>query len=168
MGVIKPRVAGQGRDAQDAGPHLLGRALEQLAAAEREQTVADEGVVASCIVPADQAKRMAAEVHDVELRFTQHEDGARGDDVVERPFAGDLRRAIDGAAILQLEGGIAAGVVGMPVGVEQVIEAVQALAGDTVGDDIGVGGIDDRRLAGCFVAQQEAVIVRQGREDGNF
>ncbi len=146
MGAVDRGLVRQGGQALQAGPHLLGRALEQPPAAQREQGVADEGDPVGRVEVGDVAQRVAAGLDHVEAGLAQLDDIAVAHRAVQRRDPRDLRRADDHAAGGGLDLGVAAGVVGMPVGVEDEVQAPAQLPQFSQ-DRVGVRRVDGRRLA---------------------
>ena len=151
----------QGGQLLQAGPHLLRRALEQAAAAEREQGVADKGDPIGGVMEGDVPQRVAAGVDDLEPGLPQHHHITVVHHPVRRgPDPLDLGRADDLAACHRLDLRVAAGVVRVPVRVQNVGQGpAQGL--QFAQDGGGVRRVDAGRLAGRVIADQEAVVVGQ-------
>ena len=164
MGAIDRRGVRQGGQLRQAGPHLLRRALEQPAAAQGEQGVADKGDPVGGVVVADVAQRVAAGVEHLEPCLAQHDQVAVDHDPVRRgPDPLDLGRADHLTARGRLDLGIAAGMVRVPVGVEDMGQGpAQRL--QFAKDGGRVRGVDTGGLAGRVVADQKAVVVGQAGE----
>ncbi len=168
MCAVEDCICGQLADTQYAAPHLFARALEQPAATQREQGVADEGIAAGAIDIADMAERMTSQVDDVEAGLAQIIDIARHDDMIERPVLSHLGRTVDRAAKARLDLGIATAMVGMPMGIEDNVDAVQAEVFDRGDDFRRFGRVDGGDTAAGLVDGQKAVIVLQAGDDMYF
>jgi len=158
VSAVDARVVGQGRQALEAGPHLLGCTLEQASAAESEERVADEGDVVGAVVVGDVTQRVAAAVNHRELRFTEVHQVTPDHCSIEGRDPGHLGWPHDAGAGSGLDLGVAAGVVRMPVGVEDVVERPARLL-KLSEDRPGVWRVDAGGRAGGVVADQEAVVI---------
>jgi hypothetical protein len=141
VGAVDGGVVGQGGQLGQRAPHLFGRALEQSAAAEGEQGVADEGDVVGCVVIGDVAQGVAAGVdhlNRVSPSITCRPPRRRSSGAM-RVTSG---RADDGRAGRRLEGLVAAGVVRMPVGVEDQVQFPAQFV------ELGQDGVGVRRVDG--------------------
>ena len=169
VGAVDAHVVGQRAQALERRPELLRRALEHLAAAQREQRVAAEqrALLAECIgaMPAGVAR------HEDHLRLRLAEAVAVA--VVDRrrrcPGMRALSRpqADDGAAGRLLDLAVAAHMIAMMMGVEDVRDLPAALVG--LGQHRpGHGGIDDAHATALRLAHQPDVIVAQDRDTDDF
>ncbi len=163
MGAVDQSLVRQGREALQAGPHLLRRSLEHPPAAEREEGVPDEDDGVRRIVIGDVTQRMPPGLHHPEQRLPEPDLVALVQSPVQGRDAGDLLRADDLASGRRLDRLVAAGVVGVPMGVEDQVEPPsQPLQ---LGQDgLGVGRVDTAGPAGGPVADQEGVVVLQAGE----
>ncbi len=108
-------------------------------------------------------ERMAAGLHHVEQGFAQPHLVALVEGPVERRDAGDLLGPDDLAARDLLDPRVAAGVVGVPVGVQDQVQAPSQRL--QFGQDrLGVGRVDAAGLAARLVADQETVVILQAGE----
>ena len=82
---------------------------------------------------------------------------------IQRRDAPHLGRSDDRRAGLGLQPRVAAGVVRMPVGVEDGVEP-PTLPRQGLEDGVGVGRVDARDLAARLVARQKAVVVGEAGE----
>ena len=163
MGAVDAGVVGQRRQPLQAAPHLLRRALEQPPAAQREQGVADEGDMVGGVEIGDVAQGMAAALDHLEAGLAQH----------DRVAAAHL--AVDGRELVTSAGpttvppvalddlGVAAGVVGVPVGVEDQVE-LPAERLQLRQDRAGVRRVDAGGEPRGLVEGQEAVVVLKAGE----
>jgi len=167
MGAIDGGLVPQRFQGAHIAEHLLCRALEQPPAAHREQRVADKGGLVLGEVKGDMARRMRRDVEDISRHLAQpHNIAALHLHIQCRDapcFGGGARdRAAGGLLYL----GIAAGVVGMPVGVPdlrdlpaKLFRLVQHRGRD--------GGVDHHRLAADRFVDQPDIIVGQHRNADN-
>ena len=138
--------------------------FEQPPAAEREQGVADEGDVIRGVEVGDVAQGVAAAVSITSNRVSPSSTTSPSvHRAVEGRDARHLGRADDGRAGGGLDLGVAAGVVGMPVGVEDEVQAPAGVLRRRQ-DRGGVGGVDAGGLAAGLVADEEAVVVGKAGE----
>ena len=139
-------------------------ALEQPAAAHREQGVADEGDALGREVIGDMAGGVRRHLHHLRLDPAEADDVAFAHRHVERRDARRFGgRAGHGAAGRRLDLGIAAGVIGMPVGVPDRAD-LPAPPPRLLEHRLGDGGIDHRRLARIRIVDEPDIIVRQSRD----
>ncbi len=163
VGAIDQGLVGQGGQALEAGPHLLGRTLEQAPAAQREQGVADEDDAVFGVMVGDVAEGVAAGLQHAEHGLAEAHLVALMQRPVERCDARDLLGPHDLATRRFLDPAVAAGVVGMPVGVQDHVEPPAQLL--QLGQDrLRIGGVDTAGLAGGLVADEEAVVVLETGE----
>ena len=149
-------------------PHHLRVALDDAAAADGKQRVADEGHVGRGDPIADVAGGVAGRVQHPHLVRAELEGVALAYLRVDAGDPGRLgARADDGALGLGLERQVAVGVVAVVVGGEDVREP-PALLGERGGDRLRIGRIDRGHDAGVGVADQHAEIVGEARELVNF
>ncbi len=158
MSAIDQGLVRQGRQPGQAGPHLLGGALEHPPAPQGEQGVADEGHAVGGVIIGDVPQGMAARLHHLEAGMAKLDHIALADRPVQGSDPRHLLRPDDGAAGGLLQPGVAAGVVGVPVGVHHQGQG-PAEPLQLAQDGLGVGGVDGRHLSGVLVARQEAVVV---------
>ena len=168
MGAIDAHVVGQRAQPAERGPELLRRALEHLAAAQGEQRVAAEQRPLLAEGVGDVAAGVAGHEEDLGLGLAEAVAVAVVDlDVDARDARLVAPRADDGAAggFLDLE--VAADMVAMVVGVEDMRDLPAALAG--LGQDgPGHGRVDDADGAALRLAHQPDVIVAQDRDSDDF
>ncbi len=163
MGAVDGGVVGQRRKPLQAGPHLLGGAFEEAAATQGEQGVAHEGDPVGRVEIGDVPERMAAGLDHLEPRLAQHHHVAAAHLAVDRREAGDLGRPHHGRAGGGHDLGVAAGVVGVPVRVEDEVERpAVGLQGREDGPNLR--RVDAGRPAGRLVVGEEAVVVRKAGE----
>ncbi len=106
---------------------------------------------------------MAAALDHLEAGLAEFDDVAARNLAVERGDAGHLLGADNPATGRRLDLGVAAGVVGMPVGVENQVEPpAQALQFGQ--DRRRVRRVDAGGLAGGVVADEESVVVGKAGE----
>ena len=158
-----PRIVRQSGQAGQAVPHLLGRAFEEPSAAQRKQGVAHESDAACGVEIGDVAQRVAAGLDHPKAGFAEFDHVAARDCSVERGDARHLGRPDDRRAGGGLQFGVAAGMVRMPVGIEDEIQ-LPPLPFQGGENGAGVRRVDGRGLAGGFVAREEAIVVLQAGE----
>ena len=151
---VQHRLVGPGREAAEAVPHLLGRALEQPSAAEREQGVADEGDGVGGRAIDDVAQGMARRRPSPAERVSPSMTGRRPR---QHWSSGATLRTSSGpddlAAGLGLEPRVPLGVIGVPVGVQDQVQPAPAEACELGQDRLGVRRVDRRDRSRRLVAR---------------
>ena len=102
---------------------------------------------------------VAAGLDDLQPGVAKLDAVAAGDHAIQRRDPPHLRRPDDRRAGFGLEPCVAAGVVGMPVGVEDEVEPVPSLRPQSGEDRLGVGRVDATHRAAGLVAHEEAIVV---------
>ena len=120
MPAIDPDILWKRRNALHVRVHLLRRSFEQPAAAHREHRVADEDHPLVFEIVSDVAGGMRRDVPDHGFRAADTDPVAFGDDAVDLAHPLGFGRRGDGAAGGVLDCRIAAGMIGMPMGVEHL------------------------------------------------
>ena len=106
---------------------------------------------------------VARDVDHRSLDRAEHHRVAMRDDAVDRELASDFRRAGDGAAGRRLDRFVAAGVIGVPVGVPDLGDAPALLVG--LPQILGrIGCIDRRGFVAVGVVDEVAVVVAKAGE----
>ncbi len=92
------------------------------------------------------AKCMAAKIDDVELCFSQHEDIAGPQYMIERCDPRHFLRAVNLRAVTFFEQRIAAGMIRMPVSIENVIQMPDVQYRQPFADGARFGRVDNGHL----------------------
>ncbi len=163
MSAINPGLVRQRRELAEAGPHLCWRAFEKPAAPESEKRVAAKKRCLARKPIGDVATGMAGHVEDLGIEMTEATDITLTHLDVDAGDAARIgTRTDDGAAGFPLQLKVAADMIAMMVGVQDVgerpifgIERRQDRSND--------GGIDDPGGLGFRIVDEINVIVVQNR-----
>lgn len=159
MRAVNPCFIRQLHDLLQGSPHLCGRAFEEPAAAHGEQRVADEGGAVGLEQVADMRPRMAGCFDDARRVFAECEAIAFPNHSVETGNpVGIGAGADDLAAGAGLEGEIAAGVIGVMVGVEDVVEYPAAFS-ERTRDGLGVRAVYGCSESRVRIVHQVSIVV---------
>jgi len=162
------RVGRQIADLQQRLPHHFRRALDDAAAADREQRVADEGELVGFEPVGDVTGRVPRRLeHAPDQRADLHDVALAHRHVDMGNLLRFLARRDDAAEMFLLQLGNPAGMVAVMMRHQDVGEAPTFL-GERRIDRAGLGRIDCCRRAGRWVVQQDAVIVFQAGEEVGF
>ena len=162
---IDARLAGERGEALKGVVHLRGVALEQPAAAHREQGVAGERDLLGGEMEGDMAGGVGGDVDQLRLDRADPRRIAAGDDPVHLRHPLGLGRAGDGTAGGTPDRVVAAGMVGVPVGVPDLGDAPAARCCGFQ-HRLGDRGIDSDRLArGGIVDQPDIIVAKDGDGD---